>query len=376
LITLIIRIIIIKDIKITFSKIDLVVFIFATFIIFHPQNSLFSFPKDGVHMLGLLFSTLLLRDYFNSLVDFNKLFFTIIVASTLIVVASFMASAINILISGSFYFIDESTGWKYYYTEYTRLSIFGHPTYISLFINVGIVSLASVNIKLYIKCCLAVLFIAFNILLLSKAGILSMCLLVIIFLSIAINRKIFNWKQLIFGLGLIAGFIFCYSYFFTLSRIKHSTYELSQYLKSGEIQNSNSSTSIRLQSLEYFLKEYNKQLFIGKGSGALKIDLLEVSDDKPLYLDSQLLNYLYNYGLFGLVLFLFLIFYILFSSLTIRNLLLTVPFIVPLLTENILGRRFGFSLFLVIFLVIMSEMKVNYKRNLNGIIMKLYQKAP
>jgi len=275
------------------------------------------------------------------------------------------------LIVSSFYNLTEAflryiSGNSYDTFLYANLSSRIHPTYMSLYYATAIVILL-IDIKynrLIKKKWLSILllsyFYCYNFLLLSKAGIIIVSLFLVVFL---ITWSINN-RKIIFPLLTIIGLsgLFVLSYQKS-ELVQHRVDELIHGLASGE--KSNGSTGIRLRIWTEGLSLIKERPLFGYGTGDVKDVLMERYDevrmctayDNKLNAHNQFVQIAISIGLFGLLLFLFVLFEAIRNGYKNNNFYIVSFVIIVIayaLTESLLENQAG-TIFFGLFFSLLNQ---------------------
>lgn len=203
---------------------------------------------------------------------------------------------------------------------YVYLSDKIHPSYFSFYVTIGLI-LACIDIKYKVLnifknvwqyIAIIVFLFCFNILLLSKIGIIVSCLILLIFIVIwAVDKR--KYAQSLLVVASIASLL-TVSY----EKSKYVSQRVDEFVGSFEANESaNSSTSIRFHIWEQGIKVFQSKPFIGHGTGDVKDVLVEsykgvgmlTAADKKLNAHNQYLQIAISVGLIGLVLFLLSFFF-------------------------------------------------------------------
>jgi len=257
---------------------------------------------------------------------------------------------------------------SYTYYFYVELSKQLHPTYISLYFVTGIaimlVELSSnepiLFKKKFIPIVLIFYFFIFNILLLSKIGIIS----AIIFLLFFLTKWGIKSKKIILPILIVI----------SLSSVFYISYKKSSYFQQRvkemmisispeDEQKNNGSTAIRIKIWKQSLNLILEKPLLGYGTGDVKDALLtqykkvgmQNAYDKKLNAHNQFLQVSISLGIIGLFLFCYSLFKSVKNGIEKNNMYIVVfviLFILFSLTESILENQAGtifFGLFFSLF---------------------------
>lgn len=278
------------------------------------------------------------------------------------------ASAIIAIIYSSvqFYFNDNSSSFFY-----GNISLFAHPSYLALMLNMAIVyiyyrCLKSLGLKQII---LIIFFSAYIILLASKTGLITMLathLFFIVLIAIK-SKKYFSSVLVIFS--LISIVLFAYFYSNTFKTRINDLFTTS----TSEI-NYESSTTARSVIWKICLEKITQKPLIGYGTGDVKNTLMDVYKnrglthflEKKLNAHNQFLQTSLAIGILGgLLLFLMIIIplYISFKNRHILYLSFLILIIINFFTEAMLERQVGVVFYSVfnslLFTIYLSKKKLN-----------------
>ena len=256
---------------------------------------------------------------------------------------------------------------------YTNLSYIIHPSYLSSYFVIAIFiilyDLYSKRLKLF-KNQLSYLFLAgwlfvFNILILSKIGIITSVLIIIIFLLF----RIINYKKYIEGLIIFLGIsgvlIFSYQ---NSPYVKQRMYEMFVGVNSTNADYENSSSSIRIKIWNESMELVKEKPLIGYGTGDVREVLMQryfennisLAYEKQLNAHNQFIQIALAVGLVGLFLFLMVLAVPLIIGLKTHNylivgfILISVSFFLP---ESVLENKAG-TIFFGLFYCLFNQFEV------------------
>lgn len=251
---------------------------------------------------------------------------------------------------------------------YADLSKRIHPTYMS-FYYVSATAILLINLKerlflmdKMISIFLLSFFFCFNILLLSKVGIIASTLLVVLFVVFwAINKKRFL-SSFIVILGLSGLLFFSYQ---SSDFVRHRVGELIYGLFPDPDKKNNGSTGIRIQVWTQGLELIQEKPILGYGTGDVKDELIAKYEksgmcsayDKELNAHNQFIQIAISIGLLGFLLFLFVLYKAIENGIKQRNLFIltfVILFITYAFTESVLENQAG-TIFFALFFCLLNQ---------------------
>lgn len=264
-------------------------FLYA-FGLFYTQNIDFAkFDLEVKMALAIIPLLLLLRQKVPFLNFFKKYFLTAFAAGTFL----------NILINLSLSSLEYATTKSYDSFLYVQVSRFFHPSYMSIYASVTMFYLliklvenirkSKIKIVVIFSILLLIVF-AYTLLLLSKAGIIGIFIVLILFLIQQYYKKI-GWKKfsLIFVFVFLAFVSIIYSVPSLRMRFDVMLNAISSYDES--VKNVQDGTSSRIKVWEVSWKLAIKNLPFGVGTGDIKDELIAAYKDSGMdYIASQKLN--------------------------------------------------------------------------------------
>ncbi len=245
---------------------------------------------------------------------------------------------------------------------YTELSVFVSPNYFIIYLDLCLVFLLSKLEKekskknTFLILLLTLFFICFNLLLVSKMGILIMVVILIFYGFKYLNRYSSLLPPTLILIGLIVGSILIN----TNPKVKSRFANLKSALNSENIdKNTTESTKVRLLVWEQAINIVKEQPLIGVGTGDSKDSLLEKYEEAGIThalsskynAHNQYLEWLITLGFFGFFILEGYLVYLFAFALKNSNQLLIwfiVIFSLAFLTESVLETQAGlifFSLF-------------------------------
>lgn len=247
-----------------------------------------------------------------------------------------------------------------YLPTYIELSVFMHPTYASAYLNLAFIFL----IKLFGRSIktkrekvgvysLAAFMVGFNFLLNSKIGILLNLLLIFIFL-IQLGRQ--KSKKTLYSVFVLF-FVSLVLVFTQVSTVKNRFQYISHLTKVENIPNdSEESTYLRILIWNQVAEIFQESKWIGVGTGDTKDALMEkykknnisYAYEEKLNAHNQFLEWLITFGLIGLIVYLFSIFFPLVKMIKNKQFLYVYFLVIVLiicLVESFLEREVGIVFF-------------------------------
>ncbi|MDX1349736.1 MAG: O-antigen ligase family protein [Putridiphycobacter sp.] len=253
---------------------------------------------------------------------------------------------------------------------YVNLSPRVHPSYLSLYTVTGLGFLfLGIKEKQFrnswqkvVAVTLSVYFFVFNILLLSKIGIIASVLLVLIF----IGNYMIKTKKVGLGIFVLAVmYTFMYMSFQKSPYLKQRVNEFTVGLTASEGKSSSGSTGIRLKIWKNAVALIKEKPFLGYGTGDVKDVLVKSYHQsgyteaykKKLNAHNQFLQVSIALGIFGLLLFLSIFGFYIYDSILSENLnalLFIIIAIIFMIPESVLENQAG-TIFFGLFFALLNQ---------------------
>jgi len=280
-------------------------------------------------------------------------------------VMGLLFSSLFLLFQGAGRFLD---GAGYDTFLYANLSHSIHPTYMSLYYSTGIIVLL-LDLKRqrffkrkWLTILLLCYFYGYNLVLLSKAGIISISLFLFVFITIwsIKNRKIF------YPLALAFAFSFLLLLSYQKSKlVKHRVDELIHGVASVSGEKSNGSTGIRVRIWGEGISLIKEKPLVGYGTGDVKDVLMKRYDDvrmctaydNKLNAHNQFIQIALSIGLIGLFIFCMTMYESIKNGIKNNNLFIVsfvIMFIAYALTESLLENQAG-TIFFGLFFSLLNQ---------------------
>ncbi|MFK8046294.1 MAG: O-antigen ligase family protein [Crocinitomicaceae bacterium] len=264
---------------------------------------------------------------------------------------------------------------------YINLSPKIHPSYLSMYYVVGMsVILVALRNNVFetifgrfAAVILVVVFFVFNLLLLSKIGIIVSTLILVYFVAryVLINKK--------FGIGILVVIALSSAFYYSFQNLpyfKQRVVELSDGLNSTS--KSNGSTAVRLKIWNTGMKLIAQSLIFGYGTGDVKDALMaEYAEDenysayaKKLNAHNQFIQVTVALGIVGFIVFLLALGFLLVEGLHGGN-LYTVFFVIAsifyMFPESVLENQAG-TIFFGLFFALLNQKSLHETANSNTIL--------
>jgi len=263
-----------------------------------------------------------------------------------------LVSYLRIVFKSGKFFLSNDVEFSYYdpfsRLEFTSLNNI-HPSYLSMLLLFSLAVLfESIKIRFFFKLILGVLICIFLIILASKNQLVILLIMIPILLWRGITLK----PQIKWGF-IICAMVTLIVFFQTNKQI--------QYRFKDEL---NTTLGERMVLWRIGLKVVNDNVFTGVGVGDRKDVLLtSLQNERLTYLydynnvHNQFLDYMIAFGLFGTIVYLFIIFYpLIFTSESLYYFLFIIVMISSS-TESILFRHTGLFFFLIFYVLLNHDKK-------------------
>ena len=246
--------------------------------------------------------------------------------------------------------------------QYKSFSLFHHPSYFAMYLTVGITIILylldhkeSYSKKYFRSLVFLIVFFVVTVFLLSsRAGILSLLFIFIVWLFYKTKSFRIKNKYLIRSVSLISLIIVFIAVLYFGDRFSYVKKEIKDFRTAENVENVNwGSISIRLQIWHYALHIIKDKPVLGVGTGDVKIELKKLANDDGISQIGALNLNVHNQFLetwigIGLVGFLLLVLIILLPVLVESNLflkLIAVIIAVNFIFESMLNRLGGVAFF-------------------------------
>ena len=275
---------------------------------------------------------------------------------SLLIVAGFTLIA---TLTTTAFFESES---RWYFEEIERFGF--HPTYMAVYSLLAIVFLSYFNIfknkfLTYLTIAFFVLFLFF---LASRIAIIILVCLLIFKLIVTFEKR--------YLVGLTIVFLTGASLFFISEDFNYKTKQLLDFKGVTYYDNNNyGSVSVRVAKIKASLIVWEKNKWLGTGTGCLKPELVKAYRSKELECwpcsrkeynpHNQYLHFLAEYGIVGVVLFLGLLIFLIINALKTKDytfLEVLIIFLFVFLTESLLFRQKGITAF-TFFMILIYRLK-------------------
>ncbi|GAB4292743.1 MAG: hypothetical protein Kow0068_17950 [Marinilabiliales bacterium] len=285
-----------------------------------------------------------------------------------IFVISALASSLICLIIAFYHWIIYN---DHHYIYYGRLSIFNHPTYFALYLNMALVFLISFLKESYknkklrnIYFGLIVYLLGFIFLLSSKAGLITALIIIVIYPVLILPDNLKKIKRIYFLLMIILSVTIA----FANPRMKSLISHVKQY-DENVIKETNESSLVRILIWKASINVIKNNYLIGVGTGDLKATMLNEyikngytgAYEGELNPHNQYLETMVANGLLGIITLIIFIFYPFIQQIKQKKYEAVFFFIIIILNfafESILDRQSGnmfISLFYSIFVFIKNN---------------------